>query len=160
MCCAPDIYWICSSFKRVHTSLNHITGGAGGGGGRGSLDVAQKPFKLLTCKFVTFLKYEFNTCSQNFNFINHFLVYFTGTFCRHDRSGHYGLWATAIIIRLMIKNEKKMVDLDINIANITTSLCSVKIVPYFYKHLRNADLKLLQTSPVVGTVHIKIKFSN
>ena len=39
-------------------------------------NVAQKPFKLFTHKFVTF---------PNMSSIDHYFVYFTGIFCRQDR---------------------------------------------------------------------------
>ena len=36
-----------------------------------------------------FPKYEFNMFSQNVSSIDNCFIYFTDTFCRHDRSGHY-----------------------------------------------------------------------
>ena len=43
-------------------------------------NVALKPFELLSCKFVTFPIYEWNTSSQNFSAIEYCLIYFEGTF--------------------------------------------------------------------------------
>ena len=46
----------------------------------GLFSVALEPFELLTYKFVTFTKYEFNIFNQNLSSIDNRLVYFTGTY--------------------------------------------------------------------------------
>ena len=77
-------------------------------------NVAQKPFELWPL-------WLFPNMSQNFCLIDNCFVYFTGTFCRHNRSSHYGLWATAIIIRSMLTFV--LVDLYIINENITLKIC-------------------------------------
>ena len=69
--------------KLTFRDINPITGSGGGGQFDPPLRffyIAQKPLELLTYKFLTFPKYEFNMFSKKFSSIYFFWVYFSCTF--------------------------------------------------------------------------------